>query len=404
MKNYKAAFMLVFCLFISTKIFAGNGWGASGGSFMKDLANPWFISNTEFISYCIVLNEKEISVEKASIRKAIVNAFSYWKEQFKYASYGFSAEKFIKTGFQTPIEKDCPRGPKEIDSSIDLVFQFGKLSRKQKKDPVFQGILKVIGVAIRTDYDKKLLKGRGFIYVNPDRGPNSVKDETVENDYLSKGNVLLSILIHELGHVFGIRHHGSKFDVMGEGFLANIIRKPKELPIQLRNEIGSSIFFRNVFKPSAGILMSKGETARCFEERREKIIGGFLSFFEIDRNAQCFSISKIRGKWEVFYKMTPDSEPIVHGELIVDDIPTDTRRQTVSNFYLTKEQKIIPQEEINWWFFPNISVVEETRQGKFIRYSDGKEKSITLRTSPSRSIIGGVFEGKIFPDLFKIGK
>jgi hypothetical protein len=65
-----------------------------------------------------------------------------------------------------------------------------------------------ISLAVRTDYDPVHLRGKGFIYVSPDSGPLKVQDPNlVENPWnLRNHGLLVKVLIHELGHVFGLQH------------------------------------------------------------------------------------------------------------------------------------------------------------------------------------------------------
>ena len=65
----------------------------------------------------------------------------------------------------------------------------------------------VIAAAVRTDYDPVNLRGKGFVYVSPERGrlapglPGLIPERWSDEKGLFE-----KVLIHEIGHVFGIKH------------------------------------------------------------------------------------------------------------------------------------------------------------------------------------------------------
>ncbi len=188
------------------------GWTSGGGEILKDAQNPWFMPyNTPVVKYCIEIDEKNFGATREQAKKAIDTALGFWKKQFQsVASAIVTPEyKFILAQHQFN-EVTC-------SDATDIKFQFGTLDGAQFayfKDPT-----KMVASAVRTDYDTKQLRGRGFVYVSPDSGPLKIQSTEVTANPWSKkdGALLVPVLIHELGHVFGISHNPDIF-LMKEDF------------------------------------------------------------------------------------------------------------------------------------------------------------------------------------------
>ena len=177
------------------------GWNSGGGELLSDAANPWFLENTKEVSYCIKIDEANFGILRSIASQKITKVIDYWKFQF---SYGEPAKDLMddilpKLGTQKFVETDCTE-------DTDIVFQFGVLSKKQHDH--LGNPRKVVGIAVRTEYDQSNLRGKGFIYISPQFGslsldrPNSLKDRWAIQD----SALLELILAHEMGHVFGARH------------------------------------------------------------------------------------------------------------------------------------------------------------------------------------------------------
>jgi hypothetical protein len=197
---------LLICFAIPS--FAG-GWTSGGGELLGNSQNPWWIHNTKQVNYCILIDEANFGVSRQVVEEKIVRALSFWKIQLGQA-YGYhNGNVEIKFGQQDYIlTQDC--------SNSDLKFQFGVLDSEQfnyLKDP-----LKYYAVAVRTEYDGYNLKGKGFIYVAPENGPLKTNQAPEKMWSSENGAMLYPTLIHEIGHVLGIKHQDEIF-FMREDFL-----------------------------------------------------------------------------------------------------------------------------------------------------------------------------------------
>jgi hypothetical protein len=107
---------------------------------------------------------------------------------------------------------------KAVPRPTDLRFQFGVLSLEQIQN--LSGIDRKIAMAVRTDYDRVQLRGRGFIYLVAERGPLALDPELMWPTTWSKfdGWTTQLTVVHELGHVFGLSH-SDRIPLMRESYV-----------------------------------------------------------------------------------------------------------------------------------------------------------------------------------------
>lgn len=230
--------MRVFTLliFLGAILFSSSsyaGWVSGGGRPIGDANNPWFVQNTSTVSYCIMIDRENFGVSESTVRTKLSESLNYWRTQF---AVGNRQTSELKIATQRFIETECT-GSIEDNFNVDLVFQFGFLSEKQID--YFKNPTKIIGSSVRTSYDPLLMRGRGFVYIAPSRGSLAMDIEGIVSDpwELNNGGLLTNILIHELGHVFGIPHlsHSAAI-IMKEGF-------PEEVLAEESAEFYSKVVF-----------------------------------------------------------------------------------------------------------------------------------------------------------------
>lgn len=206
-------------ILLATAATAHAGWvSVGGGELFKDTHNPFFLRNVDTVRYCVNIAPTSVSASPATVHTAVQEAIAYWQNEFNKVAQGAGAGQFT-LGTQTFTEVPCAAG----DDGIQLRFQFGfeTLSDMQKQtlgDPT-----DYVGVAIRTDYDDQL-RGKGFIFIASDMGPNSYHhgtDDTLITQAWRHPKLLKYALLHELGHIFGLPHTGS--GLMSETFLEQIL-------------------------------------------------------------------------------------------------------------------------------------------------------------------------------------
>jgi hypothetical protein len=207
-------YWLLIGTFLAGTAWAG-GWTSGGGHLFSDEQNPWFVANTYQVNYCILLDESNFGKTREQAKAAIVKAVDYWKKQFRKVEPWPFGDIKVFLGTQQFVEKDCAA------ANIDVTFQFGVLNDAQKA--FVMAPKSTVGISVRTGYDKKLLKGRGFVYIAPKQGPLALEDHDVVSDPWFQDKALVLILIHELGHVFGMPHVNDDYNVMHENFPQSLV-------------------------------------------------------------------------------------------------------------------------------------------------------------------------------------
>ncbi|MGE0174010.1 MAG: matrixin family metalloprotease [Oligoflexales bacterium] len=208
-------------LFMTVSMFTASqswgGWVSSGGFLPTTDQNPWFIQNTKVVNYCVVVeNELEFGTSKVLASKSITEALAYWKRQFATNPYEINNIDIV-VGGQEFVEGECTE-------STDIVFQMGWLSPYQRNKIGFDRN-KVMAVSVRTHYDEVNMRGKGFVYISPEKGSLAPRSEdAIERRWeINDGAVLTLTLIHEFGHIFGVPHMGTELDIMSETFVRKLI-------------------------------------------------------------------------------------------------------------------------------------------------------------------------------------
>jgi len=170
------------------------GWTSSGGELASDAHNPWWIQNTETVRYCIAVDAATVSVDADAIDASLQLAIGYWKAQF-------DGDGPVKVVTQTFERVACNAG-----GEIALHIQAGEGTLDELQRAFLAGHLdKIVGIAVRTAYDRVNLRGAGFVYL---RGDGDNYQQWRRRQQLTR------VLVHELGHVFGLSH--VDFSIMDE--------------------------------------------------------------------------------------------------------------------------------------------------------------------------------------------
>lgn len=394
-----------------------GGWTSGGGELIRDQQNPWFVQNTKQVNYCILIDEVAFGQSKAFVAQNIKRVFDFWKMQMTDLSYYTlnSSGSQLTLGGQNFSEVDCNQNP-------DVTFQFAYLSPEQKSR--LGDISKVIGLTVRTDYDLKNLKGKGFLYVAQDSQFVSHPWSTLN------GLRLLPVLVHEIGHIFGVQHM-SDVMFMADDYPATLIDRNQD------NSFGSFLKYLaeggleniRLFKYSTSSFMHfnschssgvspKPPSALNFMKNPKLIkknqsitqqqnLSVYQTFFGRKAIDNCESYNIGNNIFE--FNSGKDETQVVGRAQLVQQSSTDlsmmpSNRFTVVNFWFPKEQNVFPNLDENLiqvktpitFFIPKVVFKGEYKT------LDGKVKrQLILEVLNSGAVerMSGVLDGILYNDL-----
>lgn len=194
----------------------GEGSVISGGELFRDAKNPWFVRNltktTYTVRYCVQVDTASFSASPERVRVLVEKALAFWKDEF---SRGGGADLWIAR--QNFVESEC-------SDQTDLAFKFGYGTLTPANIEELKKPKRYIGVSVRTSYNPVELRGKGYIFVASDMGPNAYDNPgTLIERAWQHERLLQYALLHELGHVFGLTHSGA--GLMSEVFFDQLLNK-----------------------------------------------------------------------------------------------------------------------------------------------------------------------------------
>ncbi len=174
----------------------GGDWSGGGGENFGVHQNPWFLENKENVYYCIISSE-DFGATETQVEEKIQRAIAYWKTEFSFLAQVTLPSLKVRLGIQNFSKTPC-------DYNTDIIFQAGFLSEDQKSK--IGNPQDYIGYAARTDYDRVQLMGKGFIYLAKSGDVlQNFPVPGVEDFWQHRDQFFLeAVLIHEMGHVFGM--------------------------------------------------------------------------------------------------------------------------------------------------------------------------------------------------------
>lgn len=325
---------MLFSFFIYVVFFAFPAqaeWSSGGGELIKDSQNPWFIQNTPEVTYCIVIDGSSVGISESQANSTIQQALAYWKEEFTFSG-GFDPQVKVATQVFKKVSCDPERG-----IWADLAFQYGYLTQKQRD--YLGGVRRFASVAVRTAYDRKSLKGRGFVYFAAETGPDALKDPRfVANHWsINKQALLYWTTIHELGHVFGLPHNAENpenLQIMSHRFVEHILRRDKA------SGFPRDLSPKQIFK----IRPKEGDFTNivCSDNYRSRYLQKAKEFFGVNQAWRCFGTKLTNAGLEIWASESARTifTPTQIGTL--KEVESFTLVTNAMIFWLPPEQTVFP--------------------------------------------------------------
>ncbi|MGK5084488.1 hypothetical protein WDW37_14430 [Bdellovibrionota bacterium FG-1] len=402
MKRFNLFFAVLGSLAAST-VFAG-GWTSGGGNILKDANNPWFLKNTATVTYCILSDPTVFGDIPTLVPDLVSRAIAYWKTQM--SDPAAEVVKYLTGNPNSPWEP-IRVGTQEFvfhstcEGTEDVTFQFGVLTPEQKAflgDPT-----RLVGVAVRTDYDEVHLRGKGFIYISADSGPLRYKGGHLRDRawHEGKGGVLYRAIVHEIGHVFGLSHGGA--GLMSEGYSESLL--VRGLLDILPNTVGDSLEILPFFH---------------FEASRESEQGWFGGFSVDPQWANQLFGPEFHFPIRTYLKPGDGEEKFALFGRAFDNegkVGAEKKMGSISGkivgagmlatfgvkIFLTDGQKIFGGSD---WRLPPVvygpSVREQRFFGKFKpALPGGREFDVIMSLMPDSVVLDGLVDGAYIPGIFR---
>jgi hypothetical protein len=380
---------------------AQAGWTSGGGEFLQDTRNPWWVHNTTEVKYCILHDAQNFGVSKEIARKKIVKALNFWKAQLGETTTYHIGDRPTKIAQHNFIETE------NCEEAL-LKFQLGVLNDEQFE--YLKNPKKYMSIAVRTSYDQVNLRGQGFIYVSPERGPlkPAIAPETMWSE--GSGALILPVVLHELGHVFGI-HHDSDILIMKEHFPEGLVS-----PQAFRhNAIAWSYFDSMGYLEQTHLLVYKGNilgNMMCNYQSAEPLpsqpkpsssVMGYedirAKFFGFEHlNQGCLQYVIKDHRFQVFHGDTEKTMKMIGEAVLTKTVKTMKDFNPLIWLDLTEKQKVFKAEARKY-----VVVLSEgltVAQGKYKILATGVERDLSLDLSPWQiNRVMGMMDGKMIVDV-----
>jgi hypothetical protein len=368
----------------ATGAFSGTISSGGGRIFQKYEHNPWWLENTEEVTYCIDIDTKKFDMNYQEAKQMIEGALREWKAAFLKAPDDYYKEGELGTDYtQVRLGTQEFTYQRQCQDSTMLRFQFGKLSEPQRRD--FPQYKEYIGAAVRTSYDLVHLSSTGYIYIAPLKD-GDLKPETdgIDPDAWSmdvcNGCLLRKAILHEIGHIFGF--DDSKVGSMSipdlmdgallQWFVTVIVKEAKSDPA------------------SMGFMQHMYSVDRLFDAFSERVYEGCgnenspiniyqKEWFGIPADYNCTKMTITRQGLQISAAQSEGDDYTVIGQMSAE---LEDDRDAVVFIEMPREQKVftkIPDDKDSGDLAAEMGFAEAQMKGEYISAKGNIKKPLLLQ-------------------------
>lgn len=371
-------------LFIADVALANGGWVSSGGEVFKNGKNPWFVNNTKVVNYCVRFSPSEFSVDESTVVRLVRESLAYWKDQLDgQASINLDAPILSPTQNQASVAQQEFKFNTVCTGTEDLTLKFG-YDMLDAAEKTYMGTPeKYLGLTIRKNYDDAQLRGNGIIYISGDLGAHPYKKTSPDViDAAWKYPKLLNyVLIHELGHVFGLSHSGS--GLMSEVFLDQMLIR-KFAALYAREPISPFVKPPVVAEVCDNSIFPKGSQS-------------FLApYFSLTYKEDCLKLEMNANKkqFAILTKKMNGTEWKQIGTLFIDrNELIDYSLRPALTLQVTDEQKVFKMDGISFILGP---IYQNYKVDGHINFGTSlKPFPVQIDLSPDNIVVYGLHENRL---------
>lgn len=188
------------------------GWAGNGGEISRDQNNVWFLGDKP-VEYCIE-SHRNFGFTENELKSLIEESLAEW--QLFFHRYQLDQSQFGTGSTFNPQFPDFR--PRKISLRFqakahcfkpeqELIFAFGTTPSVVKHH--IEQVPSEMGAAIRSEYNHKSYRSGGYVWIAPAIKYTESDGKEARKSWTDARPLLKHILLHELGHVFGMIHEST---------------------------------------------------------------------------------------------------------------------------------------------------------------------------------------------------